>query len=109
MVLAGRYITFISIFPPLDPRVVCYRRDAVPARITLGVTTLLTMTTQLSSSRSSSMKVSYPKALDVWYAFCMIIVFGALLEYTVVNVLSRREKGMRLARARRQQEESTGI
>lgn len=66
-------------------------KDAVPARITLGVTTVLTMTTQLSTSRSNMMKVSYPKALDVWYAFCMIMVFAALLEYAVVNVLSRRE------------------
>jgi Na+/proline symporter len=67
-------------------------KDAVPARITLGVTTVLTMTTQLSSSRSNSMKVSYPKALDVWYAFCMIMVFASLLEYAVVNVMSRNEE-----------------
>ena len=67
-------------------------KDAVPARITLGVTTVLTMTTQLSTSRSNSMKVSYPKALDVWYAFCMIMVFFSLLEFAVVNVLSRYEE-----------------
>ena len=42
-------------------------KEAVPARITLGVTSVLTMTTQLSSSRSTQMKVSYPKAIDVWY------------------------------------------
>ena len=32
-------------------------KDAVPGRVTLGVTTVLTMTTQLSSSKSSNMKV----------------------------------------------------
>ncbi|ELT89100.1 hypothetical protein CAPTEDRAFT_216689 [Capitella teleta] len=70
-------------------------KDAVPARITLGVTTVLTMTTQLSTSRSNTMKVSYPKALDVWYAFCMFMVFASLLEYAVVNVLSRHEEKSR--------------
>ncbi|KAK2141333.1 hypothetical protein LSH36_1118g00025 [Paralvinella palmiformis] len=64
-------------------------KDAVPARISLGVTTVLTMTTQLSTSRSNSMRVSYPKAIDVWYASCMLFVFGALLEYALINVMSR--------------------
>ena len=69
-------------------------KDAVPARITLTVTTMLTMTTQLTSSVSNTMRVSYPKALDVWYAVCMLFVFAALLEYAFVNVLSRRESSL---------------
>ena len=40
--------------------------------------------------RSATMKVSYPKAIDVWYAFCMLLVFGALVEFAFVNVLVRR-------------------
>ncbi|ELU04391.1 hypothetical protein CAPTEDRAFT_114881 [Capitella teleta] len=69
-------------------------KDAVPARITLTVTTMLTMTTQLTTSRSNSMRVSYPKAMDVWYAVCMLFVFGSLLEYAFVNVMTRREKSI---------------
>lgn len=83
-------------------------RDAVPARISLGVTTVLTMTTQLGASRSSTVKVSYPKALDVWYTFCMVLVFGALMEYAFVNVLDRREKKekKKLAQQRKQEHEA---
>ena len=66
--------------------------DAVPARISLGVTTVLTMATQLSGSRQSIPKVSYPKAIDVWMAMCMLFVFAALVEYAFVNVMARKPK-----------------
>lgn len=65
--------------------------DAIPARISLGVLTVLTMTTQSSSMRSALPPVSYIKAIDIWNAFCMFFVFGALLEYAVINVLLRKE------------------
>ena len=44
--------------------------DSVPARISLGVTTVLTMTTQLSASQQSVPRVSYTKAIDVWMSTC---------------------------------------
>lgn len=66
-------------------------KDAVPARITLGVTTVLTMTTQLTGSSSNEIQVSYAKAIDIWYSFCMILVFSALVEYAFVNSWSRLE------------------
>jgi len=61
-----------------------------PARVSLGVTTVLTMTTLISTSEHAS--VSYIIALDVWYAACMIFVFGAMIEYAFVNVFIRSEK-----------------
>ena len=66
-------------------------KDSEPARIALGVTTVLTMTTQLTTSRANTMRVSYLKAIDVWYSSCMLFVFSALLEYAFVNASSRRE------------------
>ena len=63
--------------------------DAVPARISLGVTTVLTMATQLSGSKTEIPKVHYPKAIDVWMTMCMMFVFVAMVEYTFVNALSR--------------------
>ncbi|XP_050417399.1 glycine receptor subunit alpha-1 [Patella vulgata] len=65
--------------------------DAVPARISLGILTVLTMTTQKSMAVSSLPKVSYIKAIDVWMAACLCFVFVVLLEFALVNVLDRRQ------------------
>ncbi|ESP01961.1 hypothetical protein LOTGIDRAFT_111366, partial [Lottia gigantea] len=65
--------------------------DAVPARISLGILTVLTMTTQKSMAVSSLPKVSYIKAIDVWMAACLSFVFVVLLEFALVNVLDRRQ------------------
>ncbi|WAQ98151.1 GLRA2-like protein [Mya arenaria] len=75
--------------------------DAVPARISLGVLTVLTMTTQSSGALQSLPQVSYVKAIDVWMFTCLIFVFVALVEYSYVNVVARRAlKGHSLARDR---------
>ena len=66
--------------------------DAVPARISLGVTTVLTMATQLSGSKASIPQVHYPKAIDVWMSMCMMFVFLSLVEYAFVNALSRESE-----------------
>ncbi|XP_054635639.1 glycine receptor subunit alpha-3 isoform X3 [Dunckerocampus dactyliophorus] len=62
------------------------------ARVALGITTVLTMTTQSSGSRTSLPKVSYVKAIDIWMAVCLLFVFSALLEYAAVNFVSRQHK-----------------
>ncbi|XP_041357755.1 glycine receptor subunit alpha-2-like [Gigantopelta aegis] len=66
-------------------------QDAVPARTSLGILTVLTMTTQSSSTTVSLPKVSYIKAIDVWMATCMTFVVAAFLEYAFVNVILRKE------------------
>ncbi|XP_076446586.1 glycine receptor subunit alphaZ1-like [Babylonia areolata] len=66
--------------------------DAVPARISLGLLTVLTMTTQSASARSNLPRVSYVKAIDVWMAMCLLFVFAALIEFAYVNVNARVER-----------------
>ncbi|XP_016153201.1 PREDICTED: glycine receptor subunit alpha-3 isoform X1 [Ficedula albicollis] len=75
--------------------------DAAPARVALGITTVLTMTTQSSGSRASLPKVSYVKAIDIWMAVCLLFVFSALLEYAAVNFVSRQHKELLRFRRRR--------
>ncbi|KAL5007862.1 hypothetical protein ScPMuIL_016668 [Solemya velum] len=65
--------------------------DAVPARISLGILTVLTMTTQKSGAVSSLPRVSYVKAIDVWMAACLCFVFSSLLEFALINVIDRRQ------------------
>ncbi|XP_064607976.1 glycine receptor subunit alphaZ1-like [Liolophura sinensis] len=63
--------------------------DSVPARISLGVLTVLTMTTQTSAAGATLPRVSYTKAIDIWMSTCLIFVFSALIEFAVANVLAR--------------------
>ena len=71
--------------------------DSIPARISLGVLTVLTLTTQCVGVWSSLPRVSYVKAIDVWMSTCVLMVFSAMLEFAIVNTLSRRETKLQRA------------
>merc|ERR1712223_1457154 len=61
--------------------------EAVPARVTLGVTSLLTLSTQHANSQKSLPPVSYIKAIDIFMSSCTVFVFLSLIEYAFVNVM----------------------
>ncbi|XP_074651147.1 glycine receptor subunit alpha-2-like [Tubulanus polymorphus] len=81
--------------------------EAVPARISLGIITILSMITQSSGIRASLPRVSYVKAIDVWMSTCLAFVFLAMLEYAIVNVYSRHEIKKRVTIKRRMKPEKS--
>ncbi|KAM5141139.1 gamma-aminobutyric acid receptor subunit delta [Mantella aurantiaca] len=60
-------------------------QSAVPARVSLGITTVLTMTTLMDCARSSLPRASAIKALDVYFLICYVFVFAALVEYAFAH------------------------
>ena len=80
-------------------------REATPARVALGVTTVLTMTTLMTTTnvrfqssigphkrflQSQMPKVSYVKSIDIYLGTCFLMVFASLLEYAAVGYLNKK-------------------
>ncbi|XP_052123214.1 gamma-aminobutyric acid receptor subunit beta isoform X7 [Frankliniella occidentalis] len=65
-------------------------RNATPARVSLGVTTVLTMTTLMSSTNAALPKISYVKSIDIYLGTCFVMVFASLLEYATVGYMAKR-------------------
>ena len=56
-------------------------RNSPPARVGLGITTVLALTTLIFGIQSSMPKVSYVKAIDWFLCISFLFVFAALIEY----------------------------
>ncbi|XP_062136408.1 glycine receptor subunit alpha-2 isoform X3 [Drosophila sulfurigaster albostrigata] len=71
--------------------------DAIPGRVTLLVTCMLTLVTMFTGLRADIPPVAYVKALDLWMAGCMVSVFAALAEFVVVKVLDVQYQYQRIS------------
>ncbi|XP_076024879.1 gamma-aminobutyric acid receptor subunit rho-3a [Genypterus blacodes] len=74
-------------------------RRAVPARVSLGITTVLTMSTIITGVSSSMPQVSYVKAVDIYLWASFLFVFLSVIEYAAVNYFTTVEEMKRLRRA----------
>ncbi|CAG2114269.1 unnamed protein product [Medioppia subpectinata] len=59
------------------------------ARVGLGITTVLTMTTLVTNTNESLPKISYTKSIDIYLSVSYALVFLALLEYAIVGHFER--------------------
>lgn len=65
--------------------------NSAAARVLLGIIALMTMSRQMASISASLPPVSYTKAVDVWTGACLMFVFSSLIEFSVVNYVSRQD------------------
>ncbi|CAC5423533.1 GLRA3 [Mytilus coruscus] len=66
--------------------------DAIPARVSLGILTVLSVSTNGHFSVGLTQRVSYVRAIDVWNVVCLLFVFGAMIEYAYVAMIERVEE-----------------
>lgn len=65
-------------------------RTAAPARVSLGITTVLTMVTFIWSTNASLPKISYIKGIDVYLVACFAMTFFSVIEYGCVSFVHRQ-------------------
>ncbi|GFQ72559.1 glycine receptor subunit alpha-3 [Trichonephila clavata] len=80
---------------------------AAPARVTLSMTTMLTLVTSERAIREKLPKVSYVHALDIWNVVCTGFVFASLVEYALVNYIYHKDKRRRKKASGMKRAEST--
>uniref|UniRef100_H2XZS2 Uncharacterized protein n=1 Tax=Ciona intestinalis TaxID=7719 RepID=H2XZS2_CIOIN len=70
----------------IDPR-------SVPARVALGVTSVLTISTIITGLKASLPKVSYLTAMDIYLWVCFLFVFSTVLEFCCLNfIMTERDR-----------------
>ncbi|VDO82739.1 unnamed protein product [Heligmosomoides polygyrus] len=79
----------------------CMEPKALPARTTVGISSLLALTFQFGNILKNLPRVSYVKAMDVWMLGCISFVFGTMVELAFVCYISRCQNSVRSAERRK--------
>ncbi|VDM58230.1 unnamed protein product [Angiostrongylus costaricensis] len=78
----------------------CMEPKALPARTTVGISSLLALTFQFGNILKNLPRVSYVKAMDVWMLGCISFVFGSMVELAFVCYISRCQSSVRSSERR---------
>ncbi|CAK8698666.1 unnamed protein product [Clavelina lepadiformis] len=66
---------------------------SVPARVAMGVTSVLTISTIITGLKATFPKVSYLTAMDIYLWVCFLFVFSTVMEFCVLNfIMTKRMK-----------------
>ncbi|PAV71716.1 hypothetical protein WR25_12021 [Diploscapter pachys] len=87
----------------------CMEPKALPARTTVGISSLLALTFQFGNILKNLPRVSYVKAMDVWMLGCISFVFGTMLELAFVCYITRCQNSARNAERRRDRSRTSQI
>ncbi|KAF7635295.1 hypothetical protein Mgra_00005264 [Meloidogyne graminicola] len=79
-------------------------RRSLPARVTLGVSSILALTMQYANVARSLPKVSYIKGVDLFMMGCVAYIFLSICELAMVGILEKEAN----AASSRQFEDETG-
>ncbi|KAF7491585.1 Glutamate-gated chloride channel [Sarcoptes scabiei] len=63
--------------------------NAVPARVMIGVTTMLNFCTTTNSFRSKLPVVCNLNAMNLWDFVCMFFIYASMIEFIIVNYIYR--------------------
>eukprot|EP01062_Namystynia_karyoxenos_P076483 TRINITY_DN750_c0_g1_i2.p1 TRINITY_DN750_c0_g1~~TRINITY_DN750_c0_g1_i2.p1 ORF type:complete len:592 (+),score=149.28 TRINITY_DN750_c0_g1_i2:77-1852(+) len=70
--------------------------DAAPARVAMGITTVLVLITLMYTLTRSLPETNKATAMDMYFVLCIVVVAGNMAEYALVNnllkALSRRDR-----------------
>ncbi|KAK0411605.1 hypothetical protein QR680_005740 [Steinernema hermaphroditum] len=77
----------------------CMEPKALPARTTVGVSSLLALTFQFGNILKNLPRVSYVKAMDVWMLGCISFVFSTMIELAIVCYITRCQNGAQSGRS----------
>ena len=63
---------------------------STPARVAMGITTVLTIVTMTNNIRSHSPPAGLFRSIDYYLLMCNLFVFAALLEYALVGLIQNK-------------------
>ncbi|KAL7635310.1 UNVERIFIED_CONTAM: hypothetical protein RMT77_014377 [Armadillidium vulgare] len=78
------------------------------AKVTLGITVLITLAIMTFAVNQTLPQVSYTRAIDVWTGVCLTFVFGVLLEIALISYFLSLERNNESKNKVSEEEEEAG-